>query len=68
MNTDQRIELLRLATDLAVAALDDKTAATMGAKHKAEVAAKAAGTDALAQLVKHYFDHLCLLAQPVEEG
>lgn len=62
-----RIELLRLAVDLAKAAFTNNTGLAGGVKHKAERAAKAAETDVLSELVTHYFEHLNHLAATAKE-
>lgn len=64
---NDRIELLRLAVDLAKAAYANNTGLAMSVKHNAERAAKAAETDVLSELVTHYFEHLSHLAATSQE-
>ena len=59
MNTDQKIEVLRLAVDLTKAALASNSTEAASVKHTARVQAKKAGdSDLLSELASHYFNHL----------
>ena len=68
MTEDNRIELLKLAVDLAKASLGDKTGNASVALADAKKAATAKKSNTISELVTHYYEHLSHLASTGEKS
>lgn len=69
MTTSERVEVLRIAADLAMAAVRSQSSHSLLAALTRQSTAKGvSGKDDLSMLVTHYFDHLTDLLRETGEG